>query len=107
MFEAVKYISEAGSVYRVGADGQREPLDPRHDLRVHSLAGFSWGYGGSGPAQLAIALLADAADDIKAQAFYQDFKRDVIAHQPYGTPFNLDAATIRAWLLDRSTPTQT
>src|SRR5439155_2970286 len=35
------------------------PLNPRLDLRKHSVTGFEWGYGGSGPAQLALALLAD------------------------------------------------
>ncbi len=35
------------------------PLGPRLDLANHSPDGFSWGYGGSGPAQLALAILAD------------------------------------------------
>ena len=39
------------------ADG--EPLSPRNDLFNHSPSGFEWGYPGSGPAQLALALLAD------------------------------------------------
>src|SRR5947208_15806700 len=55
------------------------PLDPRTDIRNHSPSGYEWGYGGSGPAQLALALLADAlGDDEKAQRFYQDFKFKVI-----------------------------
>jgi hypothetical protein len=50
-------------------------LDPRFDLRRHSPDGFQWGYGGSGPAQLALALCADALeDDERAQAVYQAFK---------------------------------
>jgi hypothetical protein len=54
-------------------------LDPRYDLRNHSPDGFNWGYGGSGPAQLALALLADAlGDDQRAQRLYQDFKFKVI-----------------------------
>jgi len=36
-----------------------KPLAPRNDLFDHSPSGFEWGYGGSGPAQLALALLAD------------------------------------------------
>jgi len=32
-------------------------LDPRNDIRNHSPAGFEWGYCGSGPAQLALALV--------------------------------------------------
>jgi len=38
---------------------QRRPLDPRLDLANHSPSGFAWGDGGSGPAQLAPAVLAD------------------------------------------------
>lgn len=41
------------------ADGKRAPLNPRTDLFNHSPNGFEWGYGGSGPAQLALAILAD------------------------------------------------
>ena len=41
----------------------------------HSPTGFEWGYVGSGPAQLSLALLADAlGDDERAQDLYQQFK---------------------------------
>jgi hypothetical protein len=64
----------------IDADGGEEPLDPRFDLRNHSPDGFNWGYGGSGPAQLALALLADALDDDeRAQVIYQDFKFKVVS----------------------------
>lgn len=36
-----------------------DDLAPRLDLVNHSPAGLNWGYGGSGPAQLALAILAD------------------------------------------------
>jgi hypothetical protein len=56
------------------------PLDPRYDLRNHSPAGYEMGYSGSGPAQLALALLADALGDTdQAQEHYQKFKARVIA----------------------------
>jgi hypothetical protein len=56
------------------------PLDPRYDLRTFSQEGYHWGNPGSGAAQLAVALLADALDsDELAQKFYQDFKLKVIA----------------------------
>lgn len=59
-------------------------LNPRHDLRNHSPTGFEWGYTGSGPAQLALALLADAlGDDEKAQRHYQDFKFKVVTRLPH------------------------
>ena len=34
--------------------------EPSQELWNHSPDGFNWGYGGSGPAQLALALLLDA-----------------------------------------------
>ena len=49
----------------------------------HSPDGFNWGYSGSGPAQLAYALLLEVTDDEQtALRYYQDFKWDVIANLP-------------------------
>lgn len=65
----------------VTVDGRR--LRPRLDLRCHSPAEFEWGYGGSGPAQLALAILADhLGDDGQALNLYQRFKWLVIAVLP-------------------------
>ena len=59
------------------------PIDPRHDLHNHSPDGFEWGYGGSGPAQLALALLADhLGNDEDALAHYQAFKWAVVDKLP-------------------------
>lgn len=61
------------------------PLNPRLDLRKHSVTGYEWGYAGSGPAQLALALLVDhLGNDDEALAFYQDFKRAVVTSLPHG-----------------------
>ncbi len=67
---------------RVEVDGY--PLPPRFDLAMHSPDGFEWGYGGSGPAQLALAILADhcGSDEGRALRYYQAFKRAVIANLP-------------------------
>jgi len=55
-------------------------LNPRHDLFDHSPTGFEYGYGGSGPAQLALALLADASGNpTLAIEHHQRFKWQVIA----------------------------
>lgn len=60
-----------------------QALHPRLDLGNHSPNGFEWGYSGSGPAQLALALLADAlGDDNTAWSLHQDFKRNVVAILP-------------------------
>ena len=62
----------------VTVDGRR--LNPRHDLWNHSPTGFEWGYGGSGPAQLALAILADHChNDEQALNWYQRFKWAVIS----------------------------
>ena len=59
------------------------PLNPRLDLWNHSPTGFEWAYCGSGPAQLALALLADhLADDRQALDIYQRFKWAVVAELP-------------------------
>jgi hypothetical protein len=46
-------------VVQVVVNGRKRPLRLRLDIRNHSSTGFEWGYGGSGPAQLALALVAD------------------------------------------------
>jgi len=62
----------------VTADGK--PLDPRFDLKRLSPTGFEWTYEGNGPAQLALALLADhLGDDAKALQLYELFMRAVVA----------------------------
>lgn len=66
----------------VTVDGR--PLRIRLDLWNHSPTGFEWGYLGSGPAQLALALLADSyGDDEAAVELHQDFKDAVVAGLPY------------------------
>lgn len=48
-------------------------------IRNHSPDGFEWGYGGSGPAQLALALLLEETSIDEACAYYQAFKWDIVA----------------------------
>jgi hypothetical protein len=56
-------------------------LPKRLDLYNHSPTGFEWGYHGSGPAQLALAILAHhIKDDERAVRLHQYFKDDVVAH---------------------------
>lgn len=63
-------------------DQPERDLDPRYDLRNHSPAGYETSYCGSGPAQLALAILADCIGDEAAQRVYQPYKRRVIANLP-------------------------
>jgi hypothetical protein len=70
--------------YAVDVTVDGEPLNPRLDLWNHSPTGFEWGYGGSGPAQLALAILADhCKDDERALNFRHRFKWAVIAELPH------------------------
>lgn len=70
-----------GCAVFVRTDKGSAPLRLRLDLRKHSPAGFEWGYGGSGPAQLALALLADClCDDHRAVALHQDFKFKIVSN---------------------------
>lgn len=72
-----------GHTTKVTVNGR--PLNPRLDLWNHSPTGFEWGYGGSGPAQLALALLAEhLGDDDQATSLHQDFKFQVVANLPHG-----------------------
>lgn len=48
-------------VYVVHDDGRRGRLE--HRIFCHSAGGFDWGYGGSGPSELALNLLAHALGD--------------------------------------------
>lgn len=65
----------------VQIDGKR--LDPAvsQEVHNHSPDGFAWGYSGSGPAQLALAILLHFASRPFALRYYQDFKSEVIAEQ--------------------------
>lgn len=85
---------------RSGDGSEARPLAPRNDLRNdlvdHSQTGFEWGFGGSGPAHLALAILADALGDEPALALYQDFKWRFVARWPRAG-WSFTAATIRQW----------
>lgn len=76
-------IRRGGSchLYKSNDEYQIEIL-PDRSLAVynHSPTGFEWGYGGSGPSQLALAIMLEVTDDDrKALNLYYDFKYDVIA----------------------------
>ena len=80
----------------------------RKDEYRHSPTGVEWGYAGSGPAELARAVLLRVfgEDDARMRhpRCYQRFKRDVIEHLPRhpGIPgsrvcWTLQEREVRAW----------
>lgn len=85
----------------IGEHGRERPLPQRQDVYNHSPDGFSWGYQGSGPAQLALAILCDAIGPIEAARWHQDFKRDHIAALP-AEGWTLPASLVLSWWVFRS-----
>lgn len=77
-------------------------LSPKRSQKLvnSSPCGFNWGYGGSGPAQLAMALLLRFTDKKTALRYYQKFKWAVIARLPQAD-FQMDEAVVWAWLMAR------
>jgi hypothetical protein len=72
-----------GGLVTVHQEGKPpRPLDPRFDLRRHADA-LNWGFGGAGPAQLALALAADVTgDDELARQVHQKLKARLVASLP-------------------------
>ncbi|WP_020472342.1 DUF6166 domain-containing protein [Zavarzinella formosa] len=76
-------------------EGGGYPLDPRFDLRRHSPDGFEFGFSGSGPSQLSLAILADVlGDDKMADKLHIDFKNKVISRLD-GNTFSLSEEDVR------------
>lgn len=111
------HITSNGNVIIVEPLGIALPL--RLDLWNHSPDGFNWGYGGSGPAQTALAILAYHLKDRKhfdetrfakkladtetpdelAIKLHQMFKSDEIAKFPQELGFTWTTEQMRNWCL--------
>jgi hypothetical protein len=55
-------------------------LNPRFDLKTFSKNGFEWSFEGASPQQLALAILADAADDATALRLSAPFMQAIVAN---------------------------
>ena len=77
-----------------------EWLNPKPSQKIfnHSPDGFNWGYGGSGPAQFALALLLKfgVPNDL-AVRWHNDLKFDIIAKLPQDD-FMIPANIINDWI---------
>lgn len=81
-------------------------LSPRYSQQFynHSPTGFAWGYGGSGPAQLALAILLRAGvPSERAVQLYQRFKAQHIANLPVHAPFTLEVDVLE-WAAAQEVP---
>ncbi len=67
----------------IGPDGEPVTNVPQRIVR-HSPTGFAWGYGGSGPAELALNILSMYIGQEEAQrgGLYQRFKERFIVPMP-------------------------
>lgn len=87
----------------VHLDGRLIDPTPSQKIWNHSPDGFNWGYGGSGPAQLALGiLLAVGVEPDRAVALHQQLKWDLIAELPQDS-FFIEFDLV-AWLRDHPAP---
>lgn len=80
----------------------------------HSPTGFEWGYGGSGPADLALSILALVIGEeqetvrifegrscgARAWQLHQSFKREVVAGLEHDA-WSLSVGQVKQWIADR------
>lgn len=95
MIKGVVLRDGTGVVY---IDEQQLEPGPSLKLVNHSPTGFSWGYSGSGPAQLALAILLHFASEEFALNNYQQFKFDIIANLPQHEAFALPEKAVHKWI---------
>jgi len=83
-------------ILKRNANGQVS-VNVTHQRVLHSPTGFEWGYGGSGPADLALNILLQFTDPMTAELLHQAFKWEFIATMPHegGTISGVD---IRSWI---------
>ena len=89
----------SGVSVTVAEDGGAHPLRSRLDLREHSV-NLEWGYGIGGPAQLALAILADATgNDSYAERHHHWFKQDVVMRLPWDG-WELPESRVWEWIAE-------
>jgi len=68
-------------------------------VRNHSPDGFSWGYSGSGPSQLALAILLQETDVETAERLYPAFRDDVVINWPMESDWELTSQEVEDFLV--------
>lgn len=104
-FEEIDKIEKSNPVFAI-SDGYSISLarnngetitNVPHKIVYHSPSGFEWGYGGSGPADLALNILAVFVPDKYAMQYHQAFKWAFIAPMPHEGGI-IYASDIRQWI---------
>jgi hypothetical protein len=84
---------------RIFIDGKEILPAYSQKIRNHSPDGFNWGYGGSGPAQTALAIRQCLFDEDIARSLYQAFKWQFVSGWPQGQSFETNV-DISDFLID-------
>ena len=101
IYKGIRGTDGAAHVYISESGRPDQLLAPRTDLFMRSSAGLDWGYSGSGPAQCALAILADAlGDDLRAVRVHSGFHLRVIAALPRHLSWQLKQAQVTAAVED-------
>lgn len=81
----------------VSVDGTVLDINTSKAIRDHS-NGFSWGYLGSGCAQLSLSILLSKTGVKELSVkYYQSFKEEIISNLPVGNDFHLKI-DIEKWI---------
>jgi hypothetical protein len=95
------YSEDAGSAMGPAVvfveEEEQPPYRLKHEVR-HSPDGFSWGYSGSGPADLARSILADHLGFVPHPAIYQRFKAAHVARWEQAKPWQITSEEIAVFL---------
>ena len=89
---------ETGSDVKVTVKEGKEENFLRHHI-YHSPTGFCWGYGGSGPADLAMSILWDYLGKEPTLPLYQDFKWKFVA--AWKEKWQITSAEIKIWIIEK------
>lgn len=85
--------------WKVQKNGSRFRADARRKIQNLPLDGFSWGYIGSGPSQLSLALLVDAGlEESKAMALHNLFLWRVVSSWDINGEWKITTDEICQWV---------
>lgn len=92
------YITGYALTGRVYIDGIELLPDRSQRVVNHSPDGFAWGYGGSGPSQLALAIMIAFCGEEIAKQYYQDFKWEFIAKAEKDKNLEIEISKVKEWI---------
>lgn len=115
IYKCIPYGSTAMGPFAFVVENEAGVQYPLKHFVLHSPTGMSFGYGGSGPADLALSILADALDEdpsskelyngqfkdgrqVRCLALHQGFKWGFVAKWPQAQPWEITHDEIMDWV---------